>query len=887
MRVVTYVVLFVLLGGSSVAFAQVWESSVAFPTGGVARTYAVGLAQGSTVLAIGGTPFDPAGPDGIAHQWMLGQTNWTALPTLDGPIVQQCGGIDALGRIVIFAGWDPVGGDESDVRIYDLDEGFKGDIAQRSSTAPFANVTGAIDDAKRLYSIGGGPGSTATSAQKNSTRVERYDAQFDAWAVLAPLPYGIADAAACNDGAGRVLVIGGFAATGTRSADVLSYDIATNTWSANALPDLPIATSGARAARGADNRVYVVGGATATGVTNAVWKLDPVTHTWSAGPSLATPRQHFGLVLASDDALIAMGGENGAGGTATVERLFTPKCPTIVTQPASMNAYLDMTVTLSVGASGGAPLAYAWRRDGVALSDGSLPGGGFAHGTHAASLVLADLSVLESGAYDCVVSNACGSIVSDAAHVDVKNVHLFDGVWSVTPLHPASALNSSASGVEHGVVVGTARYPYSGPLPYTSFDQAVAWDASSGFAPQVLTPANSVQSTAADVMGGTIVGTFWKPFQTQFGTTYYPRACRWDGPSHQLVELWYAGLEITHAWATDGVQTVGSGVFDESSTNSTGVMWTGTGGTWLTPSGVWGSGAAAVWGGNQYGSVHVGFGVMHAARWSGSAASFVDMNPPGSPASGIADAWGDQQVGSATVAGLNGAALWTGTPSSAISLHPAGVSSSSVVAVRNGIQVGSVTIGGAGHAAAWLGSPQSFADLHGFVPPAFSSSYASEIEVAHDGTIWIVGGGFNTTTQRQEALVWRHNPDAFSGDVATIDASAGGTQHLTLFAGPSHASAEYWVLGSLTGTMPGLAFGPGLVLPLTYDFYTQFTLTSPNTPILAASHGTLDSAGSASASFNVPPLALPFPITVHHAYVLIDGGLVSFTSNQVPVELDP
>ena len=84
-----------------------------------------------------------------------------------------------------------------------------------------------------------------------------------------------------------------------------------------------------------------------------------------------------------------------------------------------------------------------------------------------------------------------------------------------------------------------------------------------------------------------------------------------------------------------------------------------------------------------------------------------------------------------------------------------------------------------------------------------------------------------------------------------------------------------------------LAFGPGLVLPLTYDFYTQFTLTSPNTPILAASHGTLDSAGSASASFNVPPLALPFPITVHHAYVLIDGGLVSFTSNQVPVELDP
>ena len=44
----------------------------------------------------------------------------------------------------------------------------------------------------------------------------------------------------------------------------------------------------------------------------------------------------------------------------------------------------------------------------VALSDGSLPGGGFAHGTHAASLVLADLSVLESGAYDCVVSNACG-----------------------------------------------------------------------------------------------------------------------------------------------------------------------------------------------------------------------------------------------------------------------------------------------------------------------------------------------------------------------------------------------------------------------------------------------------------------------------------------------
>jgi hypothetical protein len=63
---------------------------------------------------------------------------------------------------------------------------------------------------------------------------------------------------------------------------------------------------------------------------------------------------------------------------------------------------------LSVVASGTAPLAYQWRKDGAAIS-----------GAASSNFTIPAAAASDSGAYDCVVSDACGSVTSDAAALAV------------------------------------------------------------------------------------------------------------------------------------------------------------------------------------------------------------------------------------------------------------------------------------------------------------------------------------------------------------------------------------------------------------------------------------------------------------------------------------
>ena len=56
-------------------------------------------------------------------------------------------------------------------------------------------------------------------------------------------------------------------------------------------------------------------------------------------------------------------------------------------------------------------------------------------------------------------------------------------------------------------------------------------------------------------------------------------------------------------------------------------------------------------------------------------------------------------------------------------------------------------------ASLWRGTAASWVDLHAFLPPEFSSSTASDI--SDDGMNLVIAGfGFNTVTNRTEALIW-------------------------------------------------------------------------------------------------------------------------------------
>ena len=139
-------------------------------------------------------------------------------------------------------------------------------------------------------------------------------------------------------------------------------------------------------------------------------------------------------------------------------------------------------------------------------------------------------------------------------------------------------------------------------------------------------------------------------------------------------------------------------------------------------------------------------------------------------------------------------------------------------------------------------------------------------------------------------LAW--SDEALSVDSSVIDLAAGGSQDFDLSAGAAHAGMLYLLLGSLSGTSPGLSLGAS-VLPLNLDAYFELTLNNPNAAPLSQSLSLLDGAGEGQAVFGLPPASSPAlaGLTAHHAYLVIDtlsagSPTIAFTSNAQPVSFE-
>jgi hypothetical protein len=129
-------------------------------------------------------------------------------------------------------------------------------------------------------------------------------------------------------------------------------------------------------------------------------------------------------------------------------------------------------------------------------------------------------------------------------------------------------------------------------------------------------------------------------------------------------------------------------------------------------------------------------------------------------------------------------------------------------------------------------------------------------------------------------------PLSLYSDVHTVSLSARGRQALQLDAGAARSGRPYALLGSASGTRPGLRVG-SLVLPLNPDGYFFLTLGPPNSPLLQGSLGILDGSGMATAAFTavagLPP-ALD-GLVLEHAYLTVGASGIDFTSNATPVRL--
>jgi FG-GAP repeat len=131
-------------------------------------------------------------------------------------------------------------------------------------------------------------------------------------------------------------------------------------------------------------------------------------------------------------------------------------------------------------------------------------------------------------------------------------------------------------------------------------------------------------------------------------------------------------------------------------------------------------------------------------------------------------------------------------------------------------------------------------------------------------------------------------PLPLAGEAHVVSLAQGGTPDLWLNAGSAHANALYLVLGSFSGTQPGIAV-EGLTVPLVWDAYTAWTVSSPNQAPLAQSLSLLTGTGRGQTTITIPPGAFSSIAGQHvfHAYVLLEGGTISFVSNAVPLTFWP
>jgi len=251
------------------------------------------------------------------------------------------------------------------------------------------NYTVAVSPDGRLYRIGGvvyglarpvvvtppierSSGGKEPRPSRLSGSVESYDLRTGRWRRHSPLRQERQLAAAAFGPEGKLYVFGGYGHKGSitqgsdeteesfarRSAEMRSfreslssvevYDPATDRWEPRA--SMPQGLENAGAARGADGRLYVVGGDTSFSDPRSrdeVWVYDPCEDTWYEGPSLLQPR-HGHAVIADPDGRIWV-----TGGVFTPEPGFLEALRQLGGSPSGRwLASVEMLDTRPFGAAG-------------------------------------------------------------------------------------------------------------------------------------------------------------------------------------------------------------------------------------------------------------------------------------------------------------------------------------------------------------------------------------------------------------------------------------------------------------------------------------------------------------------------------------------------------
>ena len=172
-----------------------------------------------------------------------------------------------------------------------------------------------------------------------------------------------------------------------------------------------------------------------------------------------------------------------------------------------------------------------------------------------------------------------------------------------------------------------------------------------------------------------------------------------------------------------------------------------------------------------------------------------------------------------------------------------------------------------------------------------AQKYRVQASLAAGGDAVVV---WQDNTSSDDVQIQNVNPNGTLGlplsiDTAVISIGSGGTANFALNAGAGAASSFYLMLGSVSGTSPGLAVD-GFNLPLNVDAYLIYSLLNSTGPLYVNFLSVLSPEGFGSAAFVLPTGASPSlaGTTFHHAFATLGlAGQVTFTSNAEAFELVP
>ncbi len=184
-----------------------------------------------------------------------------------------------------------------------------------------------------------------------------------------------------------------------------------------------------------------------------------------------------------------------------------------------------------------------------------------------------------------------------------------------------------------------------------------------------------------------------------------------------------------------------------------------------------------------------------------------------------------------------------------------------------------------------------------FTGAASTCTASLSFDILTDGTYYVAvadGGGEDTGDFELEITCTAGTCEdiaaGLTADIHSVSVLLGGTQNLSLDAGPDNAGNPYLMLGSIGDFVPGLEVN-GATLPLSLDNWFVIVLVNPNAAPFSGFTGNLDGDGKASASLTFPANINPALAGTRflHAFIVDDGvGLVEpiFVSNPVAVELN-